>query len=52
MEQLQLERFASFTYLRMGERLFHPENWMQFVRFAQRIRGSAGGAKADSAANN
>jgi len=31
----QLPPLASFTYLRMSERLFHPQNWGNFVNFVR-----------------
>lgn len=32
-----LPQLSSFIYLRMGERLFHPENWHSFVRFSRSL---------------
>ena len=52
VNEQRLGRLVAFTYLRMGEQLFHPDHWLSFVRFAARLRAEArgGGAAAAGAA--
>ena len=46
----QLPPLASFTYLRMSERLFHPSNWGRFVHFVRSMAFTGGGSGQEESA--
>ncbi|XP_002974185.2 beta-amylase 1, chloroplastic [Selaginella moellendorffii] len=40
------EPMCCFTFLRMNERLFHPENWRRFVQFVKEIGDGKGSSSS------